>query len=468
MGTFTSAEIPGRLPGVSVQALLADEHEHGRPIPAGLREEFNDFTHGRTGIDVARYVTREFYDLEMDRLWSRTWQWACRTDELATVGDHVIYEIGDTSLIVVRSSPTEIKAFHNACLHRGRTLRDEAGNVTNLRCPFHGFAWGLDGQLKNIPEAWDFGHVEWDRFCLPEATVGVWGGFVFVNLDLDAPPLEDHLGGLTEHLAPWDFEHRFTAAHLGKVLPANWKVALEAFLENMHASTTHPQALKALGDSNMQYDAAVDRGEWGRMIGLLGTPSPHLAGAAVSEQDVLDTFYAIAVGGDAPTLPVGMTARQCAAELVRGQLKQYTGKDLSHVSDSEMIDLIVYHVFPNLEIFGGYGGLVYRFRPWGGDHQQCLWEIVMLLPVADGAVAPPPAKLRMLASDEGWVDAPELGVIGQFLQQDLDNIPHVQRGLRAMRRPMVTWSVYLESLVRHFHHRLDGYLGIGDHAAAVD
>jgi hypothetical protein len=161
-------------------------------------------------------------------------------------------------------------------------------------------------------------------------------------------------------------------------------------------------------------------------------------------------------------LPPDTTARQYGAQMMREQLEKYTGKDFSEVSDTEMVDLIVYHVFPNLEIFGAYGGLVYRFRPWGDDHEQCLWEIVMLMPLVGDAPAPPPAKLRILAADEGWAGAPELGVVGEFLQQDLDNIPHVQRGLHAARQKTVTISNYLESLVRHFHHRLDAYLDGGN------
>ena len=93
----------------------------------------------------------------------------------------------------------EIKAYYNACLHRGRQLKDYDGRCTEFRCPFHGFTWALDGALARSPRRWDFPHVDDAEFALPEAKVGTWGGFVFINPDPDAEPLEDFLGDLPEH-----------------------------------------------------------------------------------------------------------------------------------------------------------------------------------------------------------------------------------------------------------------------------
>jgi phenylpropionate dioxygenase-like ring-hydroxylating dioxygenase large terminal subunit len=175
---------------------------------------------------------------------------ACRVEQIPNVGDHVVYEVADKSLIVMRSTPTEIKAFFNVCLHRGRILRETGGHVSNLRCKFHGFTWRLDGGLSVIPARWDFPQIDEQRFCLPEAKVGTWGGFVFINMDSDAMPLEEYLGNIPAHFKAWDFENRYIAGHVGKVIDANWKVALEAFLETWHVLATHPQVLHFVGDAN--------------------------------------------------------------------------------------------------------------------------------------------------------------------------------------------------------------------------
>ena len=77
----------------------------------------------------------------------------------------------------MRSNENEIQAYPNACLHRGRKLKDYDGRCSEIRCPFHGFAWELDGDLKDVPAKWDFPHVEAEQFRLPQVKVGV-SGFV--------------------------------------------------------------------------------------------------------------------------------------------------------------------------------------------------------------------------------------------------------------------------------------------------
>ena len=104
-----------------------------------------------TAIDIDRYVSAEFAALERECLWNDVWQMACRVEHLPDVGDHVLYEVGDVSLIVVRSATDTIKAFHNSCLHRGTALIERSGSTAVFRCPFHGFAWSLDGSFRGMP-----------------------------------------------------------------------------------------------------------------------------------------------------------------------------------------------------------------------------------------------------------------------------------------------------------------------------
>jgi phenylpropionate dioxygenase-like ring-hydroxylating dioxygenase large terminal subunit len=454
--TFKAQELPGRLPGVTVPEEL---HKDDRVSPC-LLEEFNDFVGGRTEIEVSRYTSRTFYDREMEGMWSRTWQWVCRVEQLSAVGDAVVYEIGRKSVVVVRSEPGVIKAYYNACPHRGRRLVDCNGHMGNIRCPFHGFTFGLDGALKRIPESWDFPHVEPDEFSLSEVRVSVYAGFVFINMDPQAPSLEEYLGDLPDHLSAWNFDDRFVAAHFGKVMKANWKVALEAFLENMHAFATHPQALKCLADSNMQYDAARDRGHWSRMIGLYGVPSPHLK--VVDEQNVLDAMDVFLL--DHFDLPEGQTARHYAAEVVRERLNQATGVDFTGIADGEMLDLIAYHIFPNVVLFGGYGSPVaFRFLPWGDDHEECIWEFMFLMPRKPGDPVPPAAPRQLVGIDQNWMDVETLHPnTRNFLQQDLNNIEPTQAGMHSLQRKTLTISNYIESLIRAFHERLDSYLASTD------
>src|SRR5688572_27750445 len=129
-----------------------------RSVPVELSPAYVDL--GTSGVDRRRYLSREFHDLESARLWPRVWQMACREEVLVRAGDHVVYDVGNLSLIVIRGNDGAIRAFHNSCLHRGTQLRVHDGNVPALRCPFHGFTWDLQGALTFVPCADDFPHVD--------------------------------------------------------------------------------------------------------------------------------------------------------------------------------------------------------------------------------------------------------------------------------------------------------------------
>jgi phenylpropionate dioxygenase-like ring-hydroxylating dioxygenase large terminal subunit len=406
-------------------------------------------------VPIERYTSRAFHELEVERLWRRVWQMACREEELAEVGDHVVYEIAGDSLVVVRSAPGQIRAFHNACLHRGRTLRDCDGRVAELRCPFHGWTWALDGTLKRVPAAWDFPHVEPDRFRLPEARVDTWGGFVFVNLDPGCAPLAQHLGALPSHFARWPLELRYKEAHVAKRLPCNWKVAQEAFMEAYHVGGTHPQLLPGIGDVNSQYDSW---GNFSRAITANMTPSPLLPWAP-NEQDMLDSLFSRSLDSEpAFRVPPGATARQTLAAASRAGL-QWAVPNADELSDAELADSFYYTVFPNFHPWGAYNRIVYRFRPdprSGGDPDHCLMEVIYLAPFR--GERPPPAPVHRLGDDEDWTRAPELGFLTRVFNQDTYNLGQVQRGLHAARHTHVTFARYQETKIRHFHTLLERWL----------
>jgi phenylpropionate dioxygenase-like ring-hydroxylating dioxygenase large terminal subunit len=260
-------------PGPSVQEVLAGDVN---PAPAVMREESPAAGQSLEDVSVDRYISKAWHDREVEKVWRKTWQLACRVEEIPNVGDHVLYEIVHDALIVVRSSATDIKAYVNACLHRGTQLRKEAGSVKQFRCPFHGWTWSLDGRLTELPGGWDFPQVDREKACLPEARVGVWAGFVFVNFDPDCEPLETYLEILPEHFKTFALEDRYKAVHVAKIMPCNWKLAMEAFIEAYHVPLAHPQVLGYYGDENTQYDVYPGVRHVDRMISIQGVPSPSL------------------------------------------------------------------------------------------------------------------------------------------------------------------------------------------------
>ncbi|MDZ4826686.1 MAG: aromatic ring-hydroxylating dioxygenase subunit alpha [Actinomycetota bacterium] len=442
-------------PGPSVQELLDRER---RPIPPALRDQAFAAP-GVATVDRARYYSYEWHRLEVERLWRRVWQMACREEEIPEAGDHVVYDIVDDSLIVVRAPDGAIRAYHNSCLHRGTRLRIEDGKVGGFRCPFHGWTWDLDGKLIHVPGGWDFPHVEPTEFCLPEAQVATWGGFVFVNMDADCESFETYIENLPEQFATWPLENRTKAVHVCKTLACNWKVALEAFIEAYHSIATHPQILPYTGDANTQYDTWPGNRHVNRMITPFATPSPYVADTT-AEQDIVDAMNSLGGGGGGDVrVPEDRTAREFMAENMRGLFGAMTGIDMSERTDCEMLDSIEYYLFPNLAPWAGIlQGIVYRFRPNGDDPDSCLMDVMMLRPCAPDVPRPAPGPVHSLGLDESWEDAPELGGLIPIFLQDTSNVPRVQRGLKSSGASAVTFGVYQESRHRQFHETLDAYL----------
>ena len=453
---MTATDEPGtaRSPGISYQQLL-DTDTH--PVPDVLRLESPRYA-GTEDFSVERYTTREWHELEKERLWSRVWQYACRVDEIPEVGDYYVYEIVGRSYIVMRSGENEFKAFPNACLHRGRRLKDYDGHCSEIRCAFHGFAWNIDGSFKDVPAQWDFPHVEAEAFELPKCATGVWQGFVFINPDPDCEPLEDFVAELDEQFQVWNLERRHKQAHVAKVIQANWKIAQEAFCEAYHVNATHPQIMGYLGDTNSQVDVWEN---CARVISPGGTTSP-LLDYDVSPNEMMAAMLDVRHDMDLPVqVPEGKSMREVAATLSRENWRQMAGDVVDEMSDAEMMDSIDYTLFPNFHPWGAFNRIVYRFRPNGDDHRSCIMECIFLAPYGPDEERPPPAPIHWLEDHEVFSDAQELGMLGKVFDQDLFNMSKVQLGLESTHKAGVTLSNYQESKIRWLHDKLTEWVEEG-------
>lgn len=417
---------------------------------------------GDEPLDTARYISRDFHEREKQKLWPRAWQLVAREEQLANAGDHVVYDIVDRSVIVMRGADGTIRGFYNSCLHRGRALRNVSGNVCELRCPFHGFTWDLEGGFKSLPCAWDFGHLKKNELHLPQVRVECWGGFVFISFDENAMPLREYLGPLPEHFAGYGFERSSTLAHVQRRIACNWKVGQEAFFESLHVRATHPQLMTFIDDVDSQYDVLGEHVT--RMVTPMSEPSPHLAAVTAQRilRDSLLTTGMLAADAETPAMPAGMSPRRFLGEMNRQVFSQLTGADLSQATLSELQDSILYSVFPNLQIWAGYfGNIVYRFIPDGDNPDRCLFDVRLLGRHPAGAQRPPAPPVHRLGDDESFAaHAPELGGLGAVFDQDMRNLPYMTKGLKASGSRAIQLAHYQESRIRHHHLVLDRYLGI--------
>ena len=270
MSEVINGQAPGeaRCPGEpSTQDIIARDRVSA---PSWVCSESYQYM-GSDDIPTERYYDAEYARAEYDRLWARTWQFACREEHIPEPGDYSVYDIGRRSFIITRVSENEIRAYYNACLHRGTKLRASGsdGCANEFKCPFHGWSWNLDGSFKKAVCDWDFPHVKAEEFSLPQARVETLGGFVFINMDDEAPALKDYLGPeFMGHINAWGLENRYVHCHVSKKIPANWKLTMEAFMEAYHVIETHPQVAVSNGDANTQYDTYGDHVD--RFVSPLG------------------------------------------------------------------------------------------------------------------------------------------------------------------------------------------------------
>ena len=444
-----------RAQGTSVADVLASDTH---PPPAPLTASQYAFL-GDADLPASRYTSPLFFNEELTGMWSQCWQWACREEHIQGVGDHYVYDIGPYSVIIARTGESEIKAFINSCTHRGtRILGEEgAGFAQGFSCPFHGWSWHLDGRLKDVPGRWDFPHVCEATHSLQGVACEAWEGFVFINLDPNASPLVGQLDVLPEHFAQFPLANRRIRLHVQKELPANWKAAQEAFMEAYHNFTTHDSPTGA----NTQYD--IFGPHVSRFIHNIGHYSPEALSdypgdkwrkPALTEQEL---FASLPV--EQRPLSAEETARTVGAKMLRDAMGAQLGRDFSTVSDSEMLDSIEYHLFPNAFFFPGMLiSMAYRFRPLGDDVDRCLFEIVMLEPLPDGATHPDPPEPVYLTAEQSYTEIDELAWLGAVYDQDTGNLLRQQQGLKTTRKG-ITLGNYQEARIRRFHLTLDDYLG---------
>lgn len=452
---LTPEQIAARDPAETFQDLLDIETV---AVPDALRDSTDTYL-GSDDLPVERYTSREFFDLEVEKMWRKTWQITCRENRLRDPGDYYVYDIVNDSILLTRTESGELKGFYNSCLHRGRALKRGSGSTDNLRCPYHGWAWSLDGDFEGAPCEWDFPHVDKEENKLPQVQVATWGGWVFINMDENAPSLEEYMDVLPEHMNQWKHEQRYVSMHVEKVIACNWKVGLEAFIESYHAIATHPQLMPFQAIDNSQYDVWGDNVS--RTITAYGVPNPTHADQ-FTEQQSLDAMMELAGVEDRPLLAPGQTAREMFAALNLPVANEQSGEDFNgRATMSELMDSTLYMLFPNYAPWAGHGTVItYRHRPNGDDVESCIMEIFLLTRYPEGTESPADAATYRLGIDQPFSDGAEVMGAGlsNVFNQDGANLPQVQKGLKASKKGAVTLGNYQEVRIRHFHQTLDKYL----------
>jgi phenylpropionate dioxygenase-like ring-hydroxylating dioxygenase large terminal subunit len=431
-------------------------------------------------------ATAEYHDpahqaMERDRLWMRTWQIVCRTDDLAAPGDWIEFRRFDQSYIIVRGKDAVARGFVNACRHRGSMLCKGKGHAPLLTCPYHNWTYGLDGALIAVARPDYSGSLEdfvgsKSGLGLVPVAVASFGGFLFLNPDPAATPLATFLGPAADILAMYRLDEMVPVRiNVRETLHCNWKVVMDAFQEGYHVQGVHPELVSMTNmsrercrffgdhavtvvpfDSGDQRASAIEE----EVDRYLGMPPEKFTGPAeaLPRLAAIRDRYRRADGVFAP--PEGATAVSLLQSAMRELLTE-KGLDVSGLTDNQMSDNQYWLLFPNvfLQVRAG-NALVITAEPHeSGDPNRCCWSIMVLRWLkADKRVT---ARVAQTVVPEG-----EHAQYFLALEQDYQQMCRQQSGLRNRALSHQRLTRY-EPKVAFFHHVLKRWLSTGDEASSL-
>jgi phenylpropionate dioxygenase-like ring-hydroxylating dioxygenase large terminal subunit len=419
-------------------------------------------------VPAKRYYDETFFQLENEFLWPRVWQMACRIEEIPEVGDWVEYRILDKSVIVVRAR-SGVKAFHNTCRHRGVQLASGHGSceVQGFICPFHGWRWNIDGENTFVYGRQLFNPkvLEPEQINLKPCRVEFWGGCAFINFDDDAAPLLDCIAPVTKRLDPRNVDKLRVEWWHSAVLPTNWKLAMEAFMEGYHVMRTHPQlpenglpgADRFAGPvpepppwANMTVEKIVDQSiRWCEVLSEGMAGMVHANDTAIGRDLQTQLLRGELTLPNEPQAALGEWYRLWNDEITRrGRARGVPMPDLNDLAINHVAAPVQF-IFPHFFLLPTFGNMSsYRIRPLTAE--TCLFEIWSLVLYPEDEERPRPvAPTPMRHDDDRFPMIPK---------QDYSNLPLQQLGLHGGGFDEMILSREVEGLISNYQRVIDGFL----------
>ena len=201
---------------------------------------------GTGPVSVEPCRSAEYFERERDAIFKHTWLNVGRIEEIPNPGDYFVRNIAvvNASVIVARQQDGTVRAFHNVCSHRANKVAwDEAGNCKRFTCSFHGWTFGLNGELRGVPDESQFFDFEKKANGLTPVALDEWEGFIFINVDpRPRNTLAKYLGEFGRGISGYPFEGLTCYRYKGD-MQCNWKVAMNAFQESYHVPFVHQKSV---------------------------------------------------------------------------------------------------------------------------------------------------------------------------------------------------------------------------------
>jgi len=431
---------------------------------------------------VDAYISEDYARAERNKLWRKVWLQAGRVEDLPDVGNYITYDILDDSVLIVRTAPNTIKAYHNVCSHRGRKLvdtppgkRNASGFMRNFVCGYHGWTFNAEGEAIHIPFREDWGDALTASCAnLTPVKLETWAGFIFICLDPQAKPLQEYLHPAASMLEPFQLQNMRVRWRKWGIFDCNWKVAMQAFNETYHVQTTHPEFnqygsfrgwARAQGElhSNIGYEAPknMDENQSAKLrLGDAADPRISTAEMQVYTWEKANTNTTQTLVNAALRLQHELPEGTPPTEVLQHWLKSARADDEARGVFWPEVDPkavgasgTAWQLFPNFQIGHAVNNmLTYQARPYGYDPDKCIFE---------GAVYElyPPGE----EPETEWTFCPPTAEAWCYvLSQDFGNMAAVQQGMKSAGFSGPKPNPFMERSTAIMHRNLAKYMGTGD------
>ncbi len=411
-------------------------------------------------IPAERYHDSAFFELEKKHLWPHVWQMACRLEEIPELGDYTVYNILEHSVILINTKEG-VKAFKNACRHRGLRLAHGPGHCGSegFICPFHGWRWNGEGENTFV-----FARQEFDEAVLSRAEIDLvpvrvefWAGCAFINFDDDAPDLRTSLGPVADRMDSRHADKLKMDWWCGTVLPTNWKLAMEAFQEGFHTPQTHPQLQAVSVNANdafgPPYDGAAINADLNARetvnmhVNMLAKLSEGMDGMVhKTEVAVLEKLRDMEVPDDPNQATMAFYGKAYEAVEQDARARGADIFEFGKVAQEHPFHAVEF-MFPHFFLLPMLGAMsAYRIRPL--TPETCLFEIWSLVIRPEGEPYDTPGEPTILPYNSQ--EFPEIP------RQDYSNLPLQQLGLHDLE--FMRLASNHEGMISNYQRLVDGYL----------
>ena len=219
---------------------------------------------GATTLPQEYFVSRDIFEQETNRIFSKSWLCVGRSISLSEPGSYFLVELCGESIILTRGADAKVRGFHNVCRHRGTQLCTEpAGRFSGkIQCPYHTWTYSLSGQLIGAPNMKEVHGFDLTDYPLRAVACAEWEGFLFINLSNDPEPFELAYAPILDRFDSWRISELRVAHSISYEVKANWKLIFQNYNECYHCPTVHPLLAQLT-----PYKSAMNHLDEGRFLG---------------------------------------------------------------------------------------------------------------------------------------------------------------------------------------------------------